>query len=451
MEKQHGIKLFFVLLASTLFILGFSHFGALGYEGVTAGNTRFSSGTTIGSVNVANKTKAEALTLLTNQLQIWQNSTTIDIKYKEKMIPINLEIYQFDLQKTVSTAQDGHENLVITAIDEKLLHEQLEEISDLLTLNKTEFMTIQTELLRYATNLETGNYQVALQKLFPAEAEHEIIHEISMNLNHANIGISDWINQLSPILISAESQVSFLDLIQKHQLSSMPTDALSMIATGIYQAILPTNFTIIERHISQELPDYAALGYEARVNQEANLDFVFANPNDTDYRLDFQWSYPFLTVQLTGNPLLYNYTIVESDKQEFEPKKVIQFSPQLLPSQITVKDEGKRGQLIKISRKVYGELGDVVTEEVLSEDYYAPIEQIEIHGLSAPSKNISEGDSKDSGEGVEATDGEDRPTEIDRDDKNHDENENETPESDATDSEERDSDEFWGKPNETEK
>ena len=49
--------------------------------------------------------------------------------------------------------------------------------------------------------------------------------------------------------------------------------------------ILPTNFSIIERNISEELPDYAELGFEAKVNPEKNKDLVFSNGNESSYKI----------------------------------------------------------------------------------------------------------------------------------------------------------------------
>src|SRR5690606_11403216 len=90
-----------------------------------------------------------------------------------------------------------------------------------------------------------------------------------------------------------------------------------------------------------------------------------------------------LTVQVKGSPFLYSYNIEQSEIEEFKQKTIIQYSPQLLPNQTLVKDEGKAGFRIKTIRKVLGESGEFIREELISEDYYAPIEKIEVHGLKA--------------------------------------------------------------------
>jgi hypothetical protein len=81
--------------------------------------------------------------------------------------------------------------------------------------------------------------------------------------------------------------------------------------------------------------------------------------------------------------LLYKYVIEAADKKEFKPKTIIQYSPQLYPSQKKMKDIGRNGLYTKVLRKVYGENDEFVREELLSEDYYAPVERVEIHGLES--------------------------------------------------------------------
>jgi len=51
-------------------------------------------------------------------------------------------------------------------------------------------------------------------------------------------------------------------------------ELLNVIATGIYQAVLPSNFSIVERNIGSSLPNYANLGFEAKVNPRNNTDFI---------------------------------------------------------------------------------------------------------------------------------------------------------------------------------
>ena len=91
--------------------------------------------------------------------------------------------------------------------------------------------------------------------------------------------------QLHEIELAPMSQFSLIKHVEELGLQQLSSEALSGIATGIYQVILPTNFSIIERNISEELPDYAELGFEAKVNLETNKDLVFLNGNESSYKI----------------------------------------------------------------------------------------------------------------------------------------------------------------------
>jgi hypothetical protein len=380
--KQQGIKLFIVLLISTLFIYSFSHFGTMAYTAMSGESDLFSEGTSIGGVNVAGITKNEAQTLVAEKVQQWKAETTFDLQYKEKTITMESEVFSFNVGESVEAAQNGQSNLVAASIETQSLKGVLSQISPELILEEAELNTLQQEMLNYGRDLAIGSHHISVEKLLAGENKIDgVISETAMELADVSVAMMDWVEGLSPIAVPANSQVSFLKTIEDEKLTSMPSGTMSMMAAGIYQTILPTNFDIIERHIGQAQPEYIPLGFEAKVNSGHNLDFVFANPNESDYILELHWTYPTLTLQLKGSPLLYTYKIEESGKQSFKPKTVIQYSPQLLPGQTAVKEQGKNGTLVKMIRKVYGEKDEFLREEVISEDFYPPIERIEVHGL----------------------------------------------------------------------
>ncbi|KKK33053.1 hypothetical protein WQ57_24195 [Mesobacillus campisalis] len=432
--KQQGIKLFIVLLISTLFIYSFSHFGAMAYSAMSKEGDLFLEGTTIGGVNVAGKSKAEAQPLVAERVQQWQAETVFELQYKEKTITVNTEFLSFNVVESVEAAQNGQPNGAAVSIETQGLKGALSQLSPDLILEEAELNVLHQEVLNYGRNLAAGNHRISVEKLLAGENKaDDVISETTLQLDDVSVAMMDWVEGLSPIAIPANSQVSFLKTIEDEKLTSMPSGTMSMIAAGIYQTILPTNFDIIERHIGQALPEYIPLGFEAKVNAEHNLDFVFANPNESDYYLQLHWSYPTLILQLIGSPLLYTYEIEESGKQSFKPKTVIQYSPQLLPGQKAVKEPGKKGTLVKMLRKVYGEKGEFLREEVISEDYYPPVERIEVHGL----KGSEGGDAPGAKADEETADPGTETAETEADG--------------STASKEAEEEEIWGKENETEK
>jgi hypothetical protein len=191
------------------------------------------------------------------------------------------------------------------------------------------------------------------------------------------------VERLSPIKVEGHSQVSLLKLIEAQKLVTFSPEAASMLATTIYEAILSSNFTIVERQTGVILPEYASLGIEAKVDLDNHLDLVFVNPNNASYEIKLQRQDNTLTAKLIGSKFLYDYKINLAEKQEFKPKTIIQYSP-LLPTNTTnIQQEGKNGFLIKVYRDIYDENGGWLRKEAISEDFYPPVPRIELHALTS--------------------------------------------------------------------
>ncbi len=146
---------------------------------------------------------------------------------------------------------------------------------------------------------------------------------------------------------------------------------------------MPTNFAIEERNIGNELPAYAHLGDEAKVDFTQNMDLAFSNPNKTKYTLDLQLNGNSLTVTLKGAKLPYEYKITTKNEQKLMPKTIVQYSPLLASGQTMVKNAGQNGQTAAVYRQTYK--GDIlIKSELIANDYYPPEYRVEIHALNAP-------------------------------------------------------------------
>ena len=176
------------------------------------------------------------------------------------------------------------------------------------------------------------------------------------------------------------SQHSLLQHLEELGLQQLSPGVLNGIATGMYQVILPTNFSILERNISEELPSYAELGYEAKVNAEKNMDFIFSNGNESSYSIQIKAEDHQLAFSLKGPSFIQQYKVLTKEEQIFEPKMVVQFNPKLSPSQKIVEEEGKEGQMVKVVRETYSEQGELVQKENISEDFYPPVHRVEVRG-----------------------------------------------------------------------
>jgi hypothetical protein len=216
--------------------------------------------------------------------------------------------------------------------------------------------------------------------------------EQAVVLNSATVSLKKIPDDLQVFLsanpkidLAADSSFSLLDFLKKQKLEALSSETLGIIGTGIYQAILPTNFVIEERNIGTELPAYAALGDEAKVDFSQNMDLAFSNPNNTKCTLEIQLNGNSLTVSLKGANLPYKYKIAKNNEQKLTPKTIVQYSPLLSPGQTTVKSPGKNGQTIEVFRQTFK--GDILMKsELIANDYYPPEYRVEIHALDQPAQ-----------------------------------------------------------------
>ncbi|MCQ6278271.1 G5 domain-containing protein [Bacillus sp. EB600] len=241
--------------------------------------------------------------------------------------------------------------------------------------------------LKKGDQQQTASIKVAeksVSESVPAEAEKEdVLSKATVSSKELPEDLQPALTVISKIEIPAQASFSLLEFAKKQNLETLSTDTLSIIATGIYQAILPTNFAIEERNIGNELPAYAHLGDEAKVDFTQNMDLAFSNPNKTKYTLDLQLNGNSLTVTLKGAKLSYEYKITTKNEQKLMPKTIVQYSPLLTPGQTMVKNAGHNGLTAAVYRQTYK--GDIlIKSELIGNDYYPPEYRVEIHALNAP-------------------------------------------------------------------
>lgn len=379
MGNKQSIKLFLILILGSIYIFSFSHFGAFAYDSLF-NKKSFDKGTSIGTVNISGLTKTEASHLINNKWTNWQNKTMITVHYKEKTEVFDNTLFTFLEKESFNKLKPGQNNQLFVKLDS--LDTFLFFISPTLT-NAIDIEKLKSDLLAKANTLETGNVEIQLADylLDPTFEQNHTIKKVVLQTNFSADEQNLINDQLHEMELAPMSQFSLIKHVEALGLQQVSSEMLSCIATGIYQVILPTNFSIIERDISEELPDYAKLGFEAKVNLEKNKDLVFLNGNDTSYKIQLEAKDDRVIFYLKGPSFLQQYKIVTKDEQNFTPKTIVQFNPQLSPTQKIVEQEGNDGQSIRVEREIFTENGELIKRESISEDFYPPVHRIEVHDL----------------------------------------------------------------------
>ncbi|PFO03550.1 hypothetical protein COJ85_12920 [Bacillus sp. AFS076308] len=427
-------KLLFVLFFSTAFIYSTSHFGAKAYEQLANLNGKYLEGTKIGNIDVSGKTAAEAASLLEKQYLDWLKNTKFTFQFSDKTVPLDLNLFYLDKETTINSIKDGQSNSVTFSIDLMQLEEQVSILFPELNSKEVDFTKLKTNSESSASTLQNGEQTFNLSKdfmLVNAADQDVVISEAVLNLNEVSDGLQVIVEKNPEVKIAEGATFSVLDFAKNQKIND--PSLLSILGTGIYQALLPTNFTIVDRNISSTLPNYAELGFEARVSPDKNMDLIFTNPNKTGYTLGLTVKDNQLSVSLKGEKLLYNYKIIKKDEQSLKPKTIVQYSPLLKSGNSVVKAVGADGKYVKVYRDVYqGEM--LLKTEFISEDYYSPAYRVEIHALTGTTQGTAS-------TGSQTTTTSTPSTETSPDG-------SQTTSTSGTTTQDSNVDDLWGKPNE---
>lgn len=432
MRNQQTLKLFLALILSTGYILSFSHFGASAFNNLVNDQDIMEPGTTLGGLNISGKTKPEIKKMLEEEIVAWKQGTSINLTYKEIENPANDVDIQFRVEETLANVKSGQKNLVTVVIDQDSLIEAVYDTSISLSSEAVNTEQLANDISASATMLTAGSYRFHLENYLDGlTAEDEVIAKAVIQTGKYSSEIKEITSLIQPVEIQGRTQFSLLNKLNDLQEDkTYSTGALSRIATGIYETILPTNFAIIERSVSTKLPSYANLGMEAKVNAKKNTDLVFSNINEDSYFLEFTQSGKNLNVVLKGKSFLNQYKVKKSAEKRYQPKTIIQFDSQLTSGQMNVTEPGKEGISIKVTREISDEKGNLIESEEISEDFYAPIHRIEIHPLTVP---VETNDSTDEESDDQAGDVIDEDSEGVEDESGSDSEDGRTEETDESD------------------
>lgn len=416
-----------MLFLSTGVIFSSSHFGAKAFENITnSSDGMYSEGTTVGSIDVSGKTESETVALLEEKYVEWVKNTKFELQYSEKIAPFDSNLFSFDATQSVYSIKDGQNNTVSMAIDIMPVEDQIQLQFPQIDLKEIELTKLIADLKNTASKFEEGSYKFNLNKdylIAGASKKDNVISTAIVKLTEVTNDLATLVTANPEIHIAEGANFSLLEFakLQKIERSS----SLSVIATGIYQAILPTNFMIIERNISSALPNYTAVGFEAKVNVASGADFIIGNPNTTPYTVELKLDNKELIVTLKGEKFLYDYKISNKEAQQLKPKTIVQYSPLLLTGNLKVLSNGGDGQIVKIYRETYQGV-QLINSEFLFEDYYPPVYRVEVHGLKGTQAATTETPATAANEGNSTGNPTTPPTNIKQDS----------------------DDNLWGKPNE---
>ncbi|NMH69882.1 hypothetical protein HF072_13925 [Bacillus sp. RO3] len=391
MKKGLLIKLMTVLFLSTFFLYGFSHLGVFAYEKIFIHSLTLSQDAAVASIHVGGKSKEEAKRELSDRVEEWKLKQTITLVYNGEKVLLDSSIIQFHLDESIEKLGESKNTRLMVSIDQDIFHTFLSDHFMDYKAEENNIEALQEYILSLAETLQSEDV-INITDYITSSQPVQIIYEAVSNELDITPIIKSFIENYPAITIGPNSQFSFSDFLESEGFNGESQQGLSPVTGLLYQISLHSNFSIIERNISKQLPVHATLGLEAKFDPENNQDFVMTNPNSTEYELKFFIEGNTVRAQLHGIPFPNTFNVRLSDKETFAPRVIKQFSPFVELGDVNVEQEGKDGVLIRVYRQKLNSLGETLSEELINEDFYAPQHKIAIYPLEESSKTSSETD-----------------------------------------------------------
>ncbi|QBP40763.1 VanW family protein [Paenisporosarcina antarctica] len=391
---------FAALLGSSVLFFGVTQAGTYVINDVIFASKEYGDQTYIGPFDVSNLPEEEAAVTVQTGVKGWYDQAQVKIKLQDVIVPFPLEVVQFNTDRTLTSAEDGAKNDLLFDVTEEsvgtLLNQQFSPyvFTDEEIASATEAIRVQLSSGRKDQTIDISSVLLA------STAIEASITDVTFDSIKTSVGIQNLILALDGYAINPLTTFSLLEFIETVDIGIVTEQDLTTVASILYASVLQTNFGVDERSIGPIIPKTVPLGYEATINRELGVDFVFTNPNSTTFTLNLSIIDANLNASITGLPLIYSYQTTVSNQEEFTPKTIKQYSSFVNQNTIRLKTAGANGvQVTVIKTIVSGE--DVLETINISKDFYPPVHKVEVHPLTvietAPAEGSGDGTTPDDG------------------------------------------------------
>ncbi|MEK4951247.1 VanW family protein [Bacillus sp. FSL W8-1127] len=384
MNRTNMFRFFAILLISTIVLMALSKITSLAMASFSKKEPVFAEGTYIGPINISSLNKAEAESKISENVLDWQKKSTVSFTFFNKTISVPMSVVHFKVASSLNACLDGEKNILYTEVDEQslktILFKKLEnpELVNLIDLEK-----VKQLLKEKAGRLDSSQQTEDLvQYLKASENKPKIIDSKRIFVNDP-ADMEDWLSSNSTMTLKPEKIFSLNDYIQN--LDNDDKGFFIQCASAIYQLTLPTNLQIVERHISDTLPEGIELGYEARVDG-SKADLKIYNPNHTAFVIKSEKiSDHVLKLSLIGPSDPFTYQLVKKNVKTYASRKVIQYRPL---AETAANQNGKYGYSAELYKQVALN-HKVFYESLVSKDFYLPIPKIVVENLKQPESDAT--------------------------------------------------------------
>ncbi|MBP3949657.1 G5 domain-containing protein [Bacillus suaedae] len=415
MSVQQQTKLNY---GKTLILLGSSLFGVLLFTMVASfilqlivGEETFQENTIIASTSIAGLTTESARAVLEEEVELWRQGTTVTLEYAEHEVILSHQAIDFNIVESVSLAEDAATKGLIAKINESYFLEAVEALPvQLETIDTRQLIADITEQVAHL-QLKNLSFNLKEYKIHSALAP-ETVATATIETDIFE-GIHQIVTVLDGYSIEGEQSFSMNRVLTEMGMTEQNDTARSIVASVLYEAVLQTDFDVIERSIGNEKPEYTKVGFDVLVDEDD--DFVFVNTTLNTYTLNFELEANRLVIMIKGPPLEHTYETELENEKTIHPRTILQYSAKVQKGSSRTVVEGSDGYFVSVYRKKIDRNGSLIERELVTEDFYRPIHRVverslldqEVSGSSPGLTNTNEQSDDQSEESLESEESQD--------------------------------------------
>lgn len=382
---------FATLLGSTVLFFGVTQAGTYVINEVVFPAKEFGDQTYIGPYDVSNLAENEAAVTVQTGVKGWYDEAQVQIKLQDAVFPFPLEVVRFDANSTLTKAQNGAKNELKFDVTEESVGTFLNQQFSPVVFSDEEIIAVTQTIREQLASGRKGQTIDITSALLASSTVETAVTNVTFNNIEPSVGIRNLMSALNGYVIDQKSTFSMLEFIESTDVGVLTEQDLTTVASILYASVLQTNFGVDERSIGPVVPTSIPLGFEASINRELGVDFVFTNPNATSFTINLNGVGSGLNAVFTGFPFVYQYETEIGERQEFKPKLIKQYSSFVEENTIRVKTKGENGVQVAVFKNI--RLGsDLIETKEISKDFYPPVHKVEIHPLTSPPPAEGTGD-----------------------------------------------------------
>ncbi|GEL07145.1 VanW family protein [Salisediminibacterium halotolerans] len=374
MEKQKWFAgVFAAITGIAVFLTLFTYAGSATYAHLF-GEEHFSEDRQIASADVSGMSVSEAETHIEKQAQTWINESDLVLQWFDEQLTVSDTIVDIDAEETVNEAltNDGAQSGLVSHVEEDSLAEEVSRFTGLANFTERVDLPSLKAAIKAELSAAPASAQISLHDhKNPGTAPGKTIVARAERDAALDGEASEWIGQLGEFTIEANSSYSFRDMLNEQGIVYHGGENAAVLSSAVFETFVQSNFDIVERHIRHERFDAVPLGYDAAVTDNGK-DLQAENVNDTSYTLRFDSTPEGFAVELEGYDWPYAIETGTKTEEQIEYDTRVRFDDQLPPGTAESIKDGKEGEFIRLTRSFLDEADEVIREETVSEDFYAP-------------------------------------------------------------------------------